>query len=63
MQETPQSATVYYLKTQQATDLEPNFKYDTKVFVDGVEIKPNLTKAVNPQEEALFIRTVSGDRD
>ncbi|MDB9924548.1 flagellar hook-basal body complex protein, partial [Planktomarina sp.] len=51
----PQSATVYYLKTQQATDLEPNFKYDTKVFVDGVEIMPNLTKAVNPQEEALFI--------
>jgi flagellar hook protein FlgE len=51
----PKSATVYYLKTQQATDLEPNFKYDTKVFVDGVEIKPNLTKAVNPQEEALFI--------
>ena len=51
----PQSATVYYLKTQQATDLEPTFKYDTKVFVDGVEIKPNLTRAVDPQEAALFI--------
>jgi flagellar hook protein FlgE len=51
----PQSATVYYLKTQQATDLEPNFKYDTKVFVDGVEIKPNLTRAVDPQAASLFI--------
>ena len=49
------SATVYYLKTQQATDLEPNFKYDTKVFVDGVEIKPNLTRAVDPQAASLFI--------
>jgi len=51
----PQSATVYYLKTQQATDLEPTYKYDTKVFVDGVEIKPNLTRAVDPQEAGLFI--------
>ena len=51
----PQSATVYYLKTQQATDLEPTFKYDTKVFVDGVEIKPNLTRAVDPQAAGLFI--------
>ncbi|MDC1249385.1 flagellar hook-basal body complex protein [Planktomarina sp.] len=51
----PQSATVYYLKTQQATDSEPNFKYDTKVFVDGVEIKPNLTRAVDPQAASLFI--------
>ena len=51
----PQSATVYYLKTQTATDLEPSFKYDTKVFVDGVEIKPQLTRAVDPQEAGLFI--------
>ena len=51
----PQSATVYYLKTQTATDLEPSFKYDTKVFVDGVEIKPQLTRAVDPQEAGLYI--------
>jgi flagellar hook protein FlgE len=51
----PQSATVYYLKTQTATDLEPTYKYDTKVFVDGVEIKPQLTRAVDPQEAGLFI--------
>ena len=31
----PQSATVYYLKTQNQTDLDPTFKYDTKLLVDG----------------------------
>ena len=51
----PQSATVYYLKTQAATDLEPTYKYDTKVFVDGVEIKPQLTRAVDPQAAGLYI--------
>ena len=51
----PQSATVYYLKTQTATDLQPTNKYDTKVFVDGVEIKPQLTRAVDPQAAGLFI--------
>ena len=51
----PQSATVYYLKTQTATDLEPTYKYDTKVFVDGVEIKPQLTRAVDPQAAGLYI--------
>ena len=51
----PQSATVYYLKTQTATDLEPTYKYDTKVFVDGIEIKPQLTRAVDPQAAGLFI--------
>ncbi|MDE0784370.1 MAG: hypothetical protein OSB34_14475, partial [Planktomarina sp.] len=50
-----QSATVYYLKTQTASDLQPTYKYDTKVFVDGVEIKPQLTRAVDPQEAGLYI--------
>jgi flagellar hook protein FlgE len=51
----PQSATVFYLKTQNATDADPTFKYDTKMIVDGLEITPQLTRAVDPQETALYI--------
>ena len=51
----PQSATVFYLKTQNSTDADPTFKYDTKLIVDGLEITPKLTRAVDPQEAALYI--------
>ena len=51
----PQSATVYYLKTQNTTDADPTFKYDTKLIVDGLEITPKLTRAVDTQEASLFI--------
>ena len=43
----PKSATVYYIKTQNATNDDPTFKYDTKVFIDGEEIKPTLTRATD----------------
>jgi len=51
----PQSATVFYIKTQDPTVNDPTFKYDTKLFVDGMAITPTLTRAVDPQESALFI--------
>jgi flagellar hook protein FlgE len=51
----PQSATVFYLKTQSSTDADPTFKYDTKLMVDGLEITPRLTRAVDPQGAALYI--------
>ena len=51
----PQSATVFYLKTQDQTNADPTFKYDTKLFVDGVEITPTLTWAVDPQKAELYI--------
>ena len=51
----PQSATVFYIKTQDPTVDDPTFKYDTKLFVDGMAITPTLTRAVDPQESALFI--------
>ncbi|MDC1494384.1 flagellar hook-basal body complex protein [Planktomarina temperata] len=51
----PQSATVFYLKTQNSTDADPTFKYDTKLIVDGLEVTPKLTRAVDPQEAALYI--------
>ena len=55
VQETLSRRSVYYLKTQSATDADPTFKYDTKLIVDGLEITPKLTRAVNPQEAPLFI--------
>jgi flagellar hook protein FlgE len=51
----PQSATVYYLKTQDVTDADPTFKYNTKLIVDGQEITPTNTRAVDPQEAPLYI--------
>ena len=51
----PQSATVFYLKTQNSTDADPTFKYDTKLFVDGLAITPTLTRAVAAQDAPLFI--------
>ncbi|MDE0783911.1 MAG: flagellar hook-basal body complex protein, partial [Planktomarina sp.] len=51
----PQSATVFYIKTQDQTDADPTFKYDTKLFVDGLEIIPKLQIAVNSKEEPLYI--------
>ena len=43
------------MKTQNSTDADPTFKYDTKLIVDGLEITPKLTRAVDPQEAALYI--------
>ena len=53
----PQSATVFYIKRQNASDVDsdPTFKYDTKLFVDGLEITPTLTRAVDPQATELYI--------
>ena len=53
----PQSATVFYIKRQNPSDVagDPTFKYDTKLFVDGLEITPTLTRAVDPQEAVLYI--------
>ena len=51
----PQSATVYYIKTQDPSIADPTFKYDTKLFVDGLAITPTLTRAVAAQDAPLFI--------
>lgn len=51
----PKSATVYYIKTQNATNEDPTFKYDTKVFIDGEEIKPTLTRATDESGNFQFI--------
>lgn len=51
----PKSATVFYIKTQNPSASDQTFKYDTKMFVDGVEITPELTRATDTKGTAQFI--------
>ena len=51
----PKSATVFYIKSQNPSAEDPTFKYSTKMFVDGVEIKPELTRATTAKSEPQFI--------
>ncbi len=51
----PKSATVFYIKSQNPTDTDQTFKYSTKMFVDGVEIKPQLTRATDTKGVTQFI--------
>jgi len=51
----PKSATVFYIKTQNPTGTDQTFKYDTKMFVDGAEITPELTRSTDSKGTALFI--------
>ena len=51
----PKSATVFYIKTQNPVAGDETYKYDTKMFVDGVELKPTLTRATDTRGTAQFI--------
>jgi flagellar hook protein FlgE len=51
----PKSATVYYIKTQDLSAEDATYKYDTKVFVDGEELSPELTRATNSMGVPQFI--------
>ena len=51
----PKSATVYYIKTQNPSAADASFKYDTKLFVDGVELKPSLTRSADSKGVSQFI--------
>ena len=51
----PKSATVFYIKTQDPTATDQTFKYDTKMFVDGAEITPELTRSTDTKGNALLI--------
>ena len=51
----PKSATVYYIKTQDASAADQTYKYDTKVFVDGEELSPALTRATDAKGNAQFV--------
>ncbi|MDA9673707.1 flagellar hook-basal body complex protein [Paracoccaceae bacterium] len=51
----PKSATVFYIKSQNPVAADQTFKYSTKMFVDGVEIKPELTRATDTKGVTQFI--------
>jgi flagellar hook protein FlgE len=51
----PKSATVFYIKSQNPIATDTTYKYSTKMFVDGVEIKPELTRATDTKSVAQFI--------
>jgi flagellar hook protein FlgE len=51
----PKSATIFYIKTQNPAGSDQTYKYDTKMFVDGAEIIPQLTRATDTKGTAQFI--------
>ena len=51
----PKSATIFYIKTQNPAGSDQTYKYDTKMFVDGTEIIPELTRATDNKGTAQFI--------
>ena len=51
----PKSATIFYIKTQDPGGADQTYKYDTKMFVDGSEIKPELTRASDAKGTFQFI--------
>jgi flagellar hook protein FlgE len=51
----PKSATIFYLKSQDPSGADQTYKYDTKMFVDGEEIKPVLTRATDARGTNQFI--------
>ena len=51
----PKSASIFYIKTQDPVAGDQTYKYDTKMFVDGVELKPELARATNAKGTPQFI--------
>jgi len=51
----PKSASIFYIKTQDPIAGDQTYKYDTKMFVDGVELSPELARATNSKGTAQFI--------
>ena len=51
----PKSATVFYIKTQDPSTTDQTYKYDTKMFVDGVELLPELARATDAKGTAQYI--------
>ena len=51
----PKSASIFYIKTQDPSNDNPTFKYDTRMFVDGEEITPELTRATDNRGTVQFI--------
>jgi flagellar hook-basal body protein len=48
-------ATVYYLKTQRASSLDPSNKWQTHVYIGDTSLDEYLTQAQDPTGELLFV--------
>ena len=51
----PTIATIYFIKTQNASGDDPTNKYDTRLVINDTIIEPDLVKAVDDSEKQLFI--------
>ena len=51
----PHIATVYYIKTSSATELNPTNKWDTKIFIGDNELDPSIIAAKNDKSETQYM--------
>ena len=51
----PTIATIYFIKTQNASADDPTNKYDTRLVINGTVIDPNLVSAVDDSGKQLFV--------
>jgi flagellar hook protein FlgE len=51
----PTIATIYFIKTQNASASDPTNKYDTRLVIDDIVIDPNLVAAVNDNGKQIFV--------
>lgn len=51
----PKSATIFYIKSQDPTKDDETFKFNTRMFVDGEEIEPTLTRATDSNKNSQYI--------
>ena len=51
----PHIATVYYIKTSSATEVNPTNKWDTKIFIGDRELVPSIIAAKNDKSETQYM--------
>jgi flagellar hook-basal body protein len=51
----PHIATVYYIKTSSATEINPTNKWDTKIFIGDKELDPSIIAAKNDKSETQYM--------
>lgn len=51
----PTIATIYFIKTQNASASDPTNKYDTRLVINGTVIDPNLVAAVSDNGKQIFV--------
>jgi flagellar hook protein FlgE len=51
----PTIATIYFIKTQNASASDPTNKYDTRLVINGSVIDPDLVSAVNDSGSQIFV--------